>query len=1129
MIAKPNAPARAVLLAAERANRTAGHENLGFLSEEAGFMPVQPPLTALPPSHLAWDAVAAQLPDLFRTLQVRPALEALPGLSADSAALPDCYLLRAATILGIFAHAYVRSQPTLPAPVPLAVLQPWEEVTRRLGRDAPVLSYIDLIIYNWRFCDPTAPDPWRVENLRLLIPTVGNREEHVFYLTQVEMLAQATPIINAVIRLQEAVYQADRPAVEQELVAMTERWHRLTEESFLKIDPNPHSKTHVDPIVWAKTVAPFAVPIVPDRIGAVGPASPIFQLMDVLLDRQSYQTLIGESALYVRAGYPWHWRAFLAAVGQTALPQFVATRGDSGLRGLFAALVDSYAGDTGFLGVHRRKTYGYLETAFKVGRAVTIGGFAGLFKDRTWEQVDAELEATRQERYTDPKPRCSLAIPIATQHSWSHKHAVQVALDVTSAGIYYRPGDRAAILPENHPELVTRTLHALQAEGSEMIPLDQIWQAAMRARGSAQAPTAIPLRTFLRYGKIRPLTCTTAKALYGIFAIPLLQSILESHTEDQWELWDLLELLTVHGLNLRELWQAEPQRLCKIVLPEEARLYSIAAAMPNGLSTATTLLLTVAPVSYDTWMDTTCIPRRGTSSHYLAHLATSEHTSGHVPIYVVAPLRFRLPVDAHRPIIMIAGGTGIAPFRAFWQARSRQPTSGPTWLFIGTRTRDQLYYAEELAILAHEGKLRVEARFSAEDRVPRFPKSGQAPLIRYEPGPRRRIDALLWEHAADLWDVLRDPGAGKQGAVIYVCGQTGFAHTTQRALLAILAEQMPGPDVETRQHHARAYFYTLVAEGRFLQDVFTTYSSPTAATSRQLAASDVIRHNNEQDGYWMVIRDRVYDISEFIHLHPGGDAILRNYVGIDATAAYMAVDHHRRTEVDALLPLYEIGTIRELRFGNACGVVLRSTGSMQIAVESVFQRWTHFLYLVTAFENAFCQDAQVVVRQTVQEEDPATWSPLKIQLAAELHQRFLENHLAGVLGEDLADLWALATELCAPQESLGWLRDVLTTTQSTTAARCVQLAAAHLNACANAALVERGQRLGALLLTHDRQLLAALKARIADGVRVFEIYEAAALTQGGAELLASLRAIPLLMERYYTNASSMIEQVLHTK
>ena len=59
---------------------------------------------------------------------------------------------------------------------------------------------------------------------------------------------------------------------------------------------------------------------------------------------------------------------------------------------------DRYAGPNGFLGRHRRKVYGYLAVAFKVGRDLTIGGFAGPPQQRTWNEVDTALNASMAER-----------------------------------------------------------------------------------------------------------------------------------------------------------------------------------------------------------------------------------------------------------------------------------------------------------------------------------------------------------------------------------------------------------------------------------------------------------------------------------------------------------------------------------------------------------------------------------------------------------------------------------------------------------------------------------------------------------------------------------------------------------
>ena len=113
-------PARRVLTAASAANARSGHENLGFVSLEHGFLPARPPLGALPASHRAWDALAAQLPELYRTLRIRGALEALEELPADADDLPDAYLLRASALLGILAHAYHRGEATPPAALPCA-------------------------------------------------------------------------------------------------------------------------------------------------------------------------------------------------------------------------------------------------------------------------------------------------------------------------------------------------------------------------------------------------------------------------------------------------------------------------------------------------------------------------------------------------------------------------------------------------------------------------------------------------------------------------------------------------------------------------------------------------------------------------------------------------------------------------------------------------------------------------------------------------------------------------------------------------------------------------------------------------------------------------------------------------
>lgn len=55
--------------------------------------------------------------------------------------------------------------------------------------------------------------------------------------------------------------------------------------------------------------------------------------------------------------------------------------------------------------------------------------------------------------------------------------------------------------------------------------------------------------------------------------------------------------------------------------------------------------------------------------------------------------------------------------------------------------------------------------------------------------------------------------------------------------------------------------------------------------AKTFTRDEVAKHNTE-DSVWFIIDAKVYDASEFLDAHPGGEAVLRQVAGTDATAAF---------------------------------------------------------------------------------------------------------------------------------------------------------------------------------------------------------------------------------------------------
>lgn len=1142
-------PARRALTAAEEANERLGHENLGFLSESHGFMPSEPPLLRLPTSHDAWDAVSARLPELFRSLTLREALERMPVLGADEHDLADRYLLRASAIVSIFAHAYFYVDPDPPGDLPCSILEPWAQISRRLDRPAPHLSFTDLNLYNWRLINPQHVAPVCVENIELLIPILGNEDERRFQMAPVEMMAEFTPAVGAVVRAQEAATADDASAVKRELGVILDTLEHLTYHSFMKVDPNGHSRQYVNPVVWGKTVAPLATPFQTDPPpGPSGTAIPAFQLLDIFFGRRAYATNIGQETARVRRWFPRHWQDFLGAVEAISVPDYVAGSGDRPLRGLFQESREAYGGEPGLLGRHRLKTYGFLDLSFKAGRSKTLGGFGGGFDDRLWDRMDGELDLARLERYPVVPENCHLVRLKRVEAIGDDGDArvAKVVLDVSQTGIRYRPGSRCAILPENSAELVERTLRALGARGDELVPLNAAWREAIKLRDGHESARVVPLRTLVMFGHIRPVARPVAKSIYGMTHNETLRRVIEARAEDQWELWELLEMLARTGFRANRLWKAHPgerESICWVVPPESFRMFSISSAMEGpAASVAEEIHLTVGHLRYEA-KATEVSPagvRFGTGSTFLVGRDPIDGTapSGRrLSIKVVQPPHFRLPTDAGRPIVMFAGGTGLSPFLSMISARAGQPGAGDNWLFLATRTYGELNDGDQLARWVDEGKLHVRIAFSADDTRGSSEPTAAGPRLVFGPGRRQYIgeEMLREENARRLWQLLGEDDDTGLGAHLYVCGRTGFATSVMKAIKALLHRYAEGSEDERREHGRQALF-RLIGERRYSQEIFTTYPGPQFEQRRRYHASEVVSHNNDDEGYWMIVAGRVYDLTDFAHMHPGGHKIIRSYSGMDATDAYRRARHDVNPEVHAMLPMYEIATVRRLDFRAAWATAISPTGLRLVTLDDIYRTWIRLLFTEVEMENALANDYDARLEPVTYDESPGglSPSPYKTKLSLQTHRRFLREYLATLTGVRLEELWAVTSGVASEHHHVRWMRHAVSAAMGSEAAR----AGAELDRHIGARLQDLA-RLDAnpasspelawctawcrRLEEEDRRVMAELKIALRAGVEVFERWEHETVTRGHQDLVAAARALPLVLERYWARVAALTD------
>ena len=645
-------------------------------------------------------------------------------------------------------------------------------------------------------------------------------------------------------------------------------------------------------------------------------------------------------------------RAFIAAVEyHYQVPAFVKASGNPRLMGVLEGIVESYAGERGFMGTHRYKVYGFLEVVAKTGRTETNGNAgSGDGNGRPWEEVHRTLSDSMKERLhpfreslsLEPHQmrgtfnECRFKSRLLSRSSIDHdpnRSTAMVTFDLQDTGITFQPGDRLAIMPLNCWIECARVAAALGLEAflENPVLLDKSpeWAHFAIHMASVSKTKDVPrltVKDILRRGHLAPLTKDLVMALHGLFRASS-GTILKVLATEEWpvrgSLGDLLQIavnevpphIWDRAFSLSDLsW------LPKLIPVEVPRTYSISNFTNEFLPS--TVDLTVSRSNYRLSpllsQDKEEVLKHGVSSGFLnSPQFQLEYAidDDEVLVGLSRPLNFQLPISAAAPVAMFAGGSGIAPFRSFWQAR--RGGVGRNILFLGVQSRERLSHEEELRDYVQAGQLEVHTAFSRDSNGLVYdPMSRELVEKRIQP---RYIDAAIVEQGQTVCDLVMSKSQGGLGGYIYICGSVAVYDTVMKGIRQAIYDNRTAT-----KESADALIATAFAERRFMLgkyscdevykgmltclDIFMT-PKPISYNSPTIAMSELAKHTGHRpkSRMWIGVHGGVYDITDFLPIHPGGTLIVGASAGLDATKTFDELAHTNNPEVSSLLTKYFIG------------------------------------------------------------------------------------------------------------------------------------------------------------------------------------------------------------------------------
>ena len=347
----------------------------------------------------------------------------------------------------------------------------------------------------------------------------------------------------------------------------------------------------------------------------------------------------------------------------------------------------------------------------------------------------------------------------------SDKDVYHFELSLEGSGLTYEPGDAVGIFTRNPEELVDKIIRKGGFDPEHRVFIKDGQTTLLDALTHHVEITVLSYDLLNKYCG-RTKNVELAKILDD-------ETLLDEYIEGR----DLLDLLEDFPFE----WNAN--KLVEILRPIPPRLYSISSSQE---AIGDEVHATIALVKYEK-------DKRLRVGACTSHVIFSVEPGDKLPVYIDKNPSFKLPED-NAAIIMVGAGTGVAPYRAFMQQRSKQGFTGYSWLFYGDRhsESDFLYRNEWENLLNDECLERMDVAFSRDQEEKVY------------------VQHKLIENQEEVFEWIEN------GAHFYVCGDMKhMAKDVNKTLLEIIQTQ-GGIDEE----QAEKYLRMLKKERRYQTDVY---------------------------------------------------------------------------------------------------------------------------------------------------------------------------------------------------------------------------------------------------------------------------------------------------------------------